>query len=629
LTSRINQARLQWDEADLPFSLDYGDIYFSRADALGESSHVFLAGNRLQERWQQLDSAAFIIGETGFGTGLNFLNACRLWAEATDGKATLHYISCELHPIAREDLVRWHARFPQLADWSRALLRQYTGNTAGVQQMELQVGRHRVILTLLLGDANAMFSALGEGRDFRVDAWFLDGFAPRLNPALWQTALLRTLATLSHGGTTLATYSVAGSIRQALQDAGFIPEKIPGFASKKEMLVARLSPATAELPTRVPNTTVCIVGGGLAGCSTAFALARQGIPIILLEQADGLATMGSGNPQGILHFRPVKRLAPDHHFNLLAYLHASRYYQSQSDALGLEWHGCGHLQLAHDDKQARRFRDIIAEQQYADGLLQWVDAAAASSIAGIRLDTGGLFFPDSGWISPPALCRFYTNHPLIDVRNAHQVLAMEQVASGWRLQVQTPGGLEQHDFRQVVLCNSADVHAFIQTRHLPVISNRGQVDVYATAPDEPVPKTVVCGQSYLVPADHGIQSTGGSYFLGDHSSTAQSARQAWHLDRMADVSIALADKLRASPLVSQRTGTRSITPDRLPLAGSMAATPGLYLNCGHGSHGLTRTPFCAALLASRICRTPPPMQQLHSDMLAPDRYGKGKDSAAG
>ena len=619
MTSRIQQASLQWDAQGLPCSLDYGDIYFSRADALGESTHVFLDGNQLQTRWRSLSAAHFIIGETGFGTGLNFLNACRLWASTTDGDATLHYVSCELHPVSREDMERWHAGFPQLGEWSKLLLLQYSGHTAGVQQFQLTLGKHRVLLTLLLGDALPMFNALNGITGFRVDAWFLDGFAPRLNPGLWNTALFRSLAALSDNNTTLATYSVAGSIRQGLLEAGFSVEKVPGFASKKEMLIAGYR-TTIERSPLPENEAVCVVGGGLAGCSTAYALACSGVPVTVLEKEQEIAAHSSGNPQGILHFRPVKSLAHDHHFNLQAYLHASCFYRSLAASKGLDWHACGHLQLAHDENQAKRFREILLQQQYADPLMQLLSPEEASSIAGVKVLTSALFFPDSGWISPPALCSFYLDHPRITVMRGQQVLNMEKDITQWQLEVKSASGTSTTGFNRVVLCNSADVHFFRQTRHLPVISNRGQVDVYAAGADATRLRTVVCGQSYLVPASNGLQSAGGSYFLGDHSGEGKESRRVWHLEKLAAMSPLLADSLENQTLLMQRSGTRCITPDRLPLTGELAQYPGLFLNIGHGSHGLTRTPFAAALLASLITGTPPPMNKLHAQMLNPSRY---------
>jgi tRNA 5-methylaminomethyl-2-thiouridine biosynthesis bifunctional protein len=90
----------------------------------------------------------------------------------------------------------------------------------------------RVALTLLLGDACETLAQLHG----KVDAWFLDGFAPAKNPELWQPDLFQTVAGLSAPGATFATYTCAGAVKRGLAATGFRVEKVPGFGSKREML---------------------------------------------------------------------------------------------------------------------------------------------------------------------------------------------------------------------------------------------------------------------------------------------------------------------------------------------------------------------------------------------------------
>ncbi len=47
-------AQLDWDEQGQPLSRTFGDVYFSRASGLEETRHVFLAQNRLAERFAAL-----------------------------------------------------------------------------------------------------------------------------------------------------------------------------------------------------------------------------------------------------------------------------------------------------------------------------------------------------------------------------------------------------------------------------------------------------------------------------------------------------------------------------------------------------------------------------------------------
>ncbi|MFS7133361.1 hypothetical protein ABMZ99_29560, partial [Pseudomonas aeruginosa] len=78
--SDFQHAQLDWDENGQPLSRAFGDVYFSRHSGLNETRHVFLATNRLAERFAALgDGEVLCIGETGFGTGLNFLCAWQLF----------------------------------------------------------------------------------------------------------------------------------------------------------------------------------------------------------------------------------------------------------------------------------------------------------------------------------------------------------------------------------------------------------------------------------------------------------------------------------------------------------------------------------------------------------------------
>ena len=77
----IEAAELSWPNG-LPYSNQFGDIYFSLDDGLAEKNYVFLQANQLAERFAKLSAnASFTIAETGFGTGLNFLATWQLWQQ--------------------------------------------------------------------------------------------------------------------------------------------------------------------------------------------------------------------------------------------------------------------------------------------------------------------------------------------------------------------------------------------------------------------------------------------------------------------------------------------------------------------------------------------------------------------
>lgn len=618
---RINNARIEWDGNGLPRSLDYGDVYFSKADPPGECEHVFLRGNDLPERFGTLKNEHFTIGELGFGSGLNFLSACKLWCETAPAGARLHYLACEAHPLAVEDMRRVHARLGQLEEYSKALLARYREFFAGTQQFELVIGRHRIRLTLLLGDARATLPAYCQGHPFRVDAWFLDGFAPSLNPHLWEEKLLCCIAAASHRHTTVATYSVAGSLRKQLEDAGFSWERAPGFAAKKHMLRGKAGAGRpAKRKADGGNRTVCVIGAGLAGCSTARALAQSGWNVILVERGDTPAAEASGNMQGILHYKPATADIPENRFNLHAFMHAVLHYQGLTLPPGT-WSPCGMLQLAHDAKLQKRLDKLAGSDMYPERLVRCLDAGEAGALCGLPISRPALYFPDAGWLSPPELCSFYCAHPAIQLMTGVEVTQLDQGSSGWEVLMHSVYGEQFLFVSDVVLCNSTGVHFFPQTRHIPVIGNRGQVDVYAASGETSI-NIVLCAQGYIIPPLDGRQTIGGSFYIEGEDRERQQANSRWHLEQLADISPVLSDALRRQEPVEQRAGIRCTMEDRMPVVGQVDPEryPGLWINTAHGSNGIARTPVSAALLASLFNATPPPLDAELRALISPARY---------
>lgn len=94
----------------------------------------------------------------------------------------------------------------------------------GCHRLLLDEGR--VTLDLWFGDINELTSQLDDSLNQKVDAWFLDGFAPAKNPDMWTQNLFNAMARLARPGGTLATFTSAGFVRRGLQDAGFTMQNV-------------------------------------------------------------------------------------------------------------------------------------------------------------------------------------------------------------------------------------------------------------------------------------------------------------------------------------------------------------------------------------------------------------------
>lgn len=234
MPSLLELARLILADDGTPYSPAYGDVYHSAAGGHAQATHVFMGGNGLPERWR--GRSRFVILETGFGLGTNFLATWLAWQNDPQRCAELHFISLEKHPFAAADLARAHLAWPEFAELSAKLIRHWPeGDSLRVGEHRLELADGCVVLHLVFGDALECLPTL----EAAVDAFYLDGFSPVKNPALWSPELCCALHRLAVPGATLATWSVAGAVRRALSDAGFAVEKRPGFAEKRQMLVGR------------------------------------------------------------------------------------------------------------------------------------------------------------------------------------------------------------------------------------------------------------------------------------------------------------------------------------------------------------------------------------------------------
>jgi len=212
-----------------PKSQEFDDLYFSADDGLAESKFVFLDGNNLPENW--LKTERFVICETGFGTGLNFLSAWKLFEETTKQHQSLDFISFEKYPLEAGKIGLYLQPWLDLFDGRlQQLLTHYPPNIPGFHRIILN---ERVTLTLIFEDVNDAIPKLVAD----VDAWFLDGFKPSSNPDMWSDTVFEHMARLSHKGTSLATFTAAGKVRRGLTAAGFSIKKVPGFGRKRDMTI--------------------------------------------------------------------------------------------------------------------------------------------------------------------------------------------------------------------------------------------------------------------------------------------------------------------------------------------------------------------------------------------------------
>ncbi len=647
----VPEAQLSWD-GGAPRSAQFEDIYYSRDSGLEESRFVFMRGNDLPERWQ--GRAHHTILETGFGTGLNFLATWHAWRSCEHRCRHLHYIALEQFPLQPRDLAKALGYWPELAALSQQLLATYPSPLPG--QHRLHFDDNQITLDLVYAPAEEGLDSLQQDPQLTIDSWFLDGFAPSRNPDMWTPKLYRSMAALSTKAATFATFTAAGKVRRDLQEVGFDVVKVPGFGTKKEMLSGVLCSALPsrgsrylnwDRPAQTPSIEdkqAIILGAGLAGATTAAALARRGWRVTVLE-AEAIAGAASGNLQGVLYTRLSHRPSPLNSFSVHSYCYALRQYRAlfDSGALseGSDGQFCGALHLLDNWDDTADFERTVTS---LPSLARYLDASASAAVSGLELCPAGLFFPNSGWIHPPALCRALLAHPNIEVREHCGTLQPVQEAQHW--QVFDGSGKLLQQTQVLVLATGFASKCVPQTNWLPLQKIRGQVTHLPSQGTLQALRTVLCHEGYLPPARGGQHCLGATFDLRDEDTQLRPDSHQFNLDKLSDA-LGLDLDLQSPDLdkLEGRVGFRCASPDYLPIVGPVVDHqhllssfgflrknarqsspihgrfhPGLYITTAHGSRGLTSTPLAAELLASQITAEASPLPRDLVQALSPGRF---------
>lgn len=620
---------LQYTQQGEPYSARYGDVYASRAGALGQARTVFLEGCGLLERpaaWR--GRRQFVVLETGFGLGTNFLATWQAWRADPQRPHTLHYVALELHPLRAEDLLRACVA-PELAELAHELAARWPPPMRGLHPVLLDGGRVRLLL--VLGDAADMLPRL----DLGADAVFLDGFAPSRNPRMWSRDVLLEVARLCRPGARAASYTVARAVCDGLHDAGFEVAKLPGYAGKAQRLQAwlRRPPAGSRARgARANPGRALVLGAGLAGAACAQALALRGWQVEVLD-ARGIAGGASALPAGLAHLRPSH--ADDRLARLtraaLGWLRAALPGPLASELF--EDRG-----VLMSGESPRRAALAAQAPDWPPDWLRELDAGQAADLAG-TLAGPHAWWTAGGAVAAGALCRAWLSHPAIRVRAPAPVHALRRDATTGLWQALDPRQQALAQAQLCVLACASDTPRLLRAsgldaaRGLPVL--RTQVGQGFVVPADSLTalrelRAGVMAGTYALPLPRAAAGARGLdpaqrwLFVGatyEHpEQPTLSPRQAWQhigeglrawLPTTADGASWPAEP---ASLAEGFRGERAVTGDRLPLIGSWplgdADDQGqLYLSVGMGSRGLLLSALGAQCIASEVEGEPAPLER--------------------
>ncbi|EKT55645.1 bifunctional tRNA (5-methylaminomethyl-2-thiouridine)(34)-methyltransferase MnmD/FAD-dependent 5-carboxymethylaminomethyl-2-thiouridine(34) oxidoreductase MnmC [Providencia sneebia] len=662
--SVIQTAHLSWSDDGIPTSTQFDDVYFSDQGGLEETRHVFLQGNQFPARFENHPFETCIIAETGFGTGLNFLTLCQCFeqfklAHPQAKLQRLHYISFEKYPLSLEDLKAAHRRWPELSRLSEMLCEQWPLPLAGNHRIILKNGN--IILDLWFGDVNELLPLLNSNLNNKIDAWFLDGFAPSKNPQMWSEQLFTAMAKYARKGGTFATFTAAGFVKRGLRQVGFTIKKVKGFGRKREMLTGileqkddiKMTPWFYRHSANNPKD-IAIIGGGLASLVTAYALTQRGAHVTIYCKDKQIAQNASGNRQGAVYPLLNGRDDPLERFFVSAFPYARRFYdQLQHSGLQFDCAWCGVSELAYHDRSQRKISAML-QTQWPEGFAVGKTREQLSQIAGLDINHDGIHYSDGGWLSPAQLCENLV-HKLkehhVNFCFEHNITHLENTPSGWQLEatVTVKEGQQTFLHQTVIVANGHLLNQFLQTQPLPITPVKGQVSHIPSNPELKQLNNVLCYEGYLTPINPNNQQhcIGASYHRNQLDFAYSEADQKENKQKLVN-SLPDVDWPQTIDISTHqaRQGIRCVIRDHMPLVGNIPdfarlmecyenlevkieqnvdielapSYENLFVMGALGSRGLSTAPLCGELLAAQIFAEPLPLDDETLAALHPNRF---------
>ncbi len=577
-----------------------------------QATDLLLTGNELPQRWRQRER--FVILETGFGAGHHFLATWQAWRNDPARCERLVFIAVEPNPLTADRLQQAHVNSPA-ADLAAELTCAWPPLTPNLHSLHFEQGK--VQLLLALGDVGGWLLELVA----HVDAFYLGGSA-------WQPRMFKALARLAAPEATLTSQMTSSEVREGLRATGFELRQAPSGIT-----LARYAPSFT--PRKAPSRTAAasserralIVGAGLAGCASAWALAEQGWRSTVLDRQASPAQETSGNPAGLFHGIVNAQDGTHARFNRAAALHAQRVV---ADAGGVAQ---GLLRL--DSEEASAMSATLEKLGLPADYVQAVSPAQASALSGLALHQSAWFYPGGGWVEPGRLARAWMARAAAHTSfcGGVQVVRLRRSGSTWQL-------LDAHEHvideaEVVVLANAGDALRLLGHPHWPIEPVRGQISLCDKSLLPSLPKLPIAGAGYLLPEVNGMALFGASSQAGDMDSAVRDDDHRHNLAQLA--------RLVGHPIdvpmsaLHGRTGWRWVAQDKLPVIGAVPdllspvdrpldqprlvpRLPGLYVFTALGSRGITWSALGARVLASLITGAPSPLEASLLDAIDPARF---------
>ncbi len=204
---------------------DWNEQYHSIHGAIQEANHVFIKSG-FDAVISELKLNNLAVLEIGFGTGLN---AIITLLKAEKEQIHVDYLGVEAYPVLDTEINQLN----------------YAELLKGESSEEKFKTIHSIpweIKTPISDDfeltkQEKKFQEITNSNQFHLI--YFDAFGARVQPELWTEAIFQKMYDALKPNGVLVTYSAKGSVRRAMQAAGFVVERLPGPPGKREMLRAK------------------------------------------------------------------------------------------------------------------------------------------------------------------------------------------------------------------------------------------------------------------------------------------------------------------------------------------------------------------------------------------------------
>ena len=576
------------------FSEEFDDLYSSAKGAVAECNHVFIKGNNLNERFENLgENSKFYIGEIGFGIGINFLTTCKSWLDHTKQNQVLEFYSFDKYLFRLSDFKTLNVSCPDLKEYISELERNYPRNIQGAQKISLFGGR--IILNLIIGeiDNTQEYIKLMD----KVDAWYFDGFSPSKNPDLWSIKLFKCIHKSCHENTTFSTYTSSGLVKNNLTESGFNHSRAMGFSDKRHMLKGTVD---TQQKKNTSNTKVAVIGSGIAGCVLSYTLAKKGIEVDLYEKSDSICSGASSHELLVTYPRLSAHDTAFGSFTLHSYIFATNFYkQLKTDT----WKKTGVIILNHDAATEKRQSSLLEKR--ADGeIYRYIDPDEASELSGIDIKLNGLIYEDAGYILPEEMCKFLIESPKINIFTSSHIKSIKKNREVFNLNI----GKKKFEYQNVCVCAGSETANIVDIDGISI--KRGQVTHIESLDNISRIKLPICAKGYISPRVNNIHLVGSSY--SDSEDTDLSEEE--HLYNLNNLKLVIDEEMN---VITGQTGHRAVSKDHMPVVGMK---DGIYINTCHGSRASVTAPISAEIIASMIVDEAPPLMGRELESLSPERF---------